>query len=53
MEYQKGSHIRMSQGNHAVAIPNHKPIKVGTLTKILKDVASRLNISIHEVINKL
>ena len=41
---QTGSHIRMSkitsEGEHAVTIPNHKPIKIGTLQSIAKDICN-------------
>jgi len=41
---QTGSHIRLSKrlesGDHAITIPNHRPIKIGTLQAIAKDVCS-------------
>ena len=40
---QKGSHIRVTteqMGQHHEVIPNHSPIKPGTLHGILKGVAS-------------
>lgn len=49
---QKGSHIRIStttNGEHHVTIPNHNPIKVGTLSSILKDVANHLGVSKEEL----
>lgn len=39
---QSGSHIRLSteiRGTHHITIPNHSPIKVGTLSGILRDIA--------------
>ncbi len=40
---QTGSHIRLTKslpaGEHHITVPNHTPIKVGTLSAILKDVA--------------
>ena len=43
---QVGSHIRLisnKMGNqHAITIPDHNPLKIGTLNKILKDVADYL-----------
>ena len=39
---QTGSHIRLTtqlRGEHHVTVPNHKPIPLGTLRSILKDVA--------------
>ena len=39
---QTGSHVRLSKSldeiEHNITIPNHKPIKVGTLHNIVKDV---------------
>lgn len=40
---QKGSHIRLTTQNpseHHITIPNHDPLKLGTLHAILTDVAS-------------
>jgi len=46
---QKGSHIRLvrhsDSGAHHVTIPNHNPIKLGTLSSIISDVAENLGIS--------
>ncbi len=51
---QKGSHIRLSRkdengGNH-ITIPDHDPIKIGLLSKILNDVARQLDISREELL---
>jgi len=43
---QTGSHIRLTtatNGEHHITIPRHKPLRVGTLQAILKDVAAHLN----------
>jgi predicted RNA binding protein YcfA (HicA-like mRNA interferase family) len=40
---QSGSHIRLTteqNGTHHVTIPDHRPLKVGTLSGILRDVAA-------------
>jgi predicted RNA binding protein YcfA (HicA-like mRNA interferase family) len=54
---QKGSHIRLSKlsetGTHHLTIPNHDPLKLGTLNAILSDAADHLNISKEELINNL
>lgn len=50
---QTGSHIRVTtqeKGIHHVTIPNHSPIKIGTLSNILKDIAAHLKLSKEEVI---
>ena len=53
---QKGSHIRMIteiNGKHAITIPAHDPIKIGTLNAIMIDIAQHLEISKDEIIKKL
>lgn len=53
---QKGSHIRlttMSNGEHHLTVPNHNPIKLGTLSSILNDVAAHFILSKEETIKKL
>lgn len=51
---QTGSHIRLtnlSMGKaHHVTIPDHDPIKIGTLNHILNDVAEYLKISKYNII---
>ena len=42
---QTGSHLRLTtreRGQHHVTIPNHDPLRVGTLAGILGDVAGIL-----------
>lgn len=53
---QTGSHIRLttnSFGEHHITIPAHSPIKIGTLSAILKDIANHLKISKEQLINSL
>jgi predicted RNA binding protein YcfA (HicA-like mRNA interferase family) len=53
---QNGSHVTIRthmQGEHQVTIPLHSPLKIGTLTGILSDVAVHLKISRDELINDL
>jgi predicted RNA binding protein YcfA (HicA-like mRNA interferase family) len=54
---QKGSHIRLerisNEGNHAITIPAHDSLKVGTFHAILKDIADHLKITKSDLINKL
>ena len=43
---QTGSHIRLTtqqEGTHHVTIPNHSPIKIGTLSAIIADIALHFN----------
>jgi predicted RNA binding protein YcfA (HicA-like mRNA interferase family) len=53
---QVGSHIRLTtqqEGEHHVTIPRHKPLRVGTLNSILKDVAEHLKLSRDELAESL
>jgi predicted RNA binding protein YcfA (HicA-like mRNA interferase family) len=54
---QKGSHIRLSaelpEGQHHITVPNHSPIRVGTLKAILDEIASRFGISRDALLEKL
>lgn len=53
---QSGSHIRIKttqNGEHAETISNHDPIKIGTLNKILSNIAEHFEMSKEELINKI
>lgn len=54
---QAGSHIRLTTevgGTHHVTIPNHRPLKTGTLLGgVLKPVASHHKLSVEELLEKL
>ncbi|HEY0246313.1 MAG TPA: type II toxin-antitoxin system HicA family toxin [Mucilaginibacter sp.] len=54
---QTGSHIRMSisieDGVKNITIPNHGPIKLGTLMVIINEVSSQLSVNKDDIINKL
>lgn len=54
---QEGSHIRLStvlNGTHHITVPNHKPLKIGTLLGgVLKPVASHHKMSVGELLRKL
>ena len=53
---QKSSHIRLTtqqNGQHHVTVPNHDPIKVGTLADILKDVADHFGFQRDELLEHL
>ena len=53
---QRGSHIRITtqeNGEHHEVIPNHTPIKVGTLHAILKSIAAHHQLTVQELIEKL
>lgn len=53
---QTGSHIRLTTGKpsqHHITIPAHDPLKVGTLSAILGDIADHLKITRDELLQKL
>ena len=53
---QKGSHLRLSTDQpsvHRLTIPNHDPLKIGTLSAILADVAEHQAISKEALIDAL
>jgi predicted RNA binding protein YcfA (HicA-like mRNA interferase family) len=51
---QKGSHIRLTptnqKGSHHITVPDHNPLKLGTLSAIISDVALHLGISKEDVL---
>ncbi len=52
---QKGSHVRLScslpTGDHRIT--NHNPIKIGTLSAILTEIAQFHKLSKQELLNKI
>jgi predicted RNA binding protein YcfA (HicA-like mRNA interferase family) len=53
---QKGSHIRImtqQNGEHQETIPNHKPIKIGTLNSILGNIADHFDITKEELMERI
>ncbi len=53
---QSGSHLRLTTqqaGEHHVTIPNHDPLKIGTLTAILRDVAEHFEMSRDELLEAI
>lgn len=53
---QKGSHMRLTtvqNGEHHVTIPTHDPLRIGTLSGILNDVASHLGLTRDELLTRL
>ena len=54
---QKGSHIRLTyqstESSHHITIPNHDPLKIGTLNSILNDLANYNKIEKGELIDRL
>jgi predicted RNA binding protein YcfA (HicA-like mRNA interferase family) len=53
---QVGSHIRVTtfqNGEHHVTIPNHNPIKIGTLSSILNEVANHFNTTKDDIVRRI
>lgn len=53
---QVGSHMRLTTqqgGEHHITIPNHNPLRIGTLNSVLRDVAEHLAISRDELAESL
>ena len=53
---QVSSHLRLTtqhNGGHHVTIPNHDPIRLGTLNSIFKDVAEHFGASRAELMETL
>ena len=53
---QTGSHIRLTtkeNGIHHITVPNHNPLKIGTLSNILSDIADHFQLSKKELLEKL
>lgn len=53
---QTGSHLRLTtavKGEHHITIPNHRPIKIGTLNNILTDIAAHLEMPKEELAREI
>ena len=53
---QSGSHITLTtsiNGQHHITVPNHNPIKVGTLSTILLKIGIHFNKTKEEIANEL
>ncbi|MFZ5880983.1 MAG: type II toxin-antitoxin system HicA family toxin [Chloroflexota bacterium] len=53
---QTGSHMRLTTqqgGEHHITIPQHKPLRIGTLNSILKDVADHLKMERDDLVNSI
>jgi predicted RNA binding protein YcfA (HicA-like mRNA interferase family) len=53
---QTGSHVRLQAEQpkrHSITIPNHSPLKIGTLAAILAVVAEHLELSKDALLHKL
>lgn len=53
---QTGSHMRLTtveHGEHHVTIPRHNPLRVGTLSGILSDVADHFQTTREDIAGRL
>ena len=53
---QNGSHIMITtlqNGEHHLVIPNHNPIKIGTLNGIISQLSQHFGMSKDQVLQKL
>ena len=53
---QTGSHIRLTCAQpfeHHLTVPNHEPVRVGTLSSILNEVAAAHTLTREQLIEKL
>ena len=53
---QTGSHIRLTteqKGQHHITIPHHDPLKIGTLSAIIADVAAHIKKTKEELFKEL
>ena len=53
---QNGSHLRVTTqqgGEHHEVVPNHSPIKLGTLKSILRSVAAHHRMTVAELMEAL
>ena len=56
IQRQTGSHIQLTtqrDGEHHLSVPNHRPLKVGMLNALLKDVAAHHGLSIEELVKEI
>ncbi len=53
---QTGSHIRLTTqtgGEHHITIPAHDPLKIGTLSAVLREVAAHHGLSRQQLLERL
>jgi predicted RNA binding protein YcfA (HicA-like mRNA interferase family) len=53
---QTGSHLRLTteeNGEHHITIPLHIPLKIGTFSNILKDIAEHFKLEREDLLKKL
>jgi predicted RNA binding protein YcfA (HicA-like mRNA interferase family) len=53
---QKGSHIRLRHEGppqHSISVPNHNPLKKGTLHGIVSEVARARSLTVEDIVRYL
>ena len=53
---ERGSHVRVTtqvNGEHHEVIPRHQPIRVKTLSSILKSIAAHHELTVEELLEQL
>ena len=53
---QTGSHIRLTtkqRGIHHITVPDHNPLRIGTLSSVLNNVSSHFDISKNELVEQI
>jgi predicted RNA binding protein YcfA (HicA-like mRNA interferase family) len=53
---QTGSHLRLTtheHGEHHLTIPQHTPLRIGTLSAILADVSAHFDITREQLLEQL
>lgn len=53
---QRGSHVRVTtqlNGEHHEVVPRHRPIRVKTLSSILKSVAAHHDLTVESLLEQL
>jgi predicted RNA binding protein YcfA (HicA-like mRNA interferase family) len=56
MTRQTGSHLRLTtyeHGEHHLTVPQHTPLRIGTLSAILADVATHFEITREQLLERL
>ena len=56
VDHQTGSHIRLTterSGEHHLTIPSHDPLKIGTLSAILRDLSEHHGLTRDDLLTEL
>ena len=56
VSHRTGSHIRLTTqrgGEHHVTVPDHDPLRVGTLSAVLRDIEQHHQVGRRELLDEL